>query len=52
MLQDLTRGRTTEIDFINGAVVARGRIHDVATPYNSCIVDLIKFRESLAGQGA
>jgi 2-dehydropantoate 2-reductase len=52
MLQDLTRGRTTEIDFLNGAVVARGRKHHIATPYNSCIVDLIKFRESLAGQGA
>jgi 2-dehydropantoate 2-reductase len=52
MLQDLTRGRTTEIDFLNGAVVAKGRKHNIATPYNSCIVDLIKFRESLAGQGA
>lgn len=47
MLQDLTRGRTTEIGFINGAVVEKGRTHAIPTPYNSFIVDLIRFRESL-----
>jgi len=51
MLQDLARGRKTEIGFINGAVVEKGRIHGIPTPYNACIVDLIHFRESLAGQG-
>jgi 2-dehydropantoate 2-reductase len=48
MLQDITRGKKTEIDFINGAVVQKGKLHSVPTPYNSCIVDLIKFRETLA----
>ena len=51
MLQDLSRGRKTEIGFINGAVVEKGRVHQIPTPYNSCIVDLIRFRESLAGRG-
>ena len=50
MLQDLTRGKKTEIDFINGAVVEKGRVRGVATPVNACIADLIRFRES-AGAG-
>ena len=29
MLQDLTRSRTTEIGFINGAVVEKGRAHGI-----------------------
>ena len=48
MLQDLSRGRTTEIGFLNGAVVEKGRDHAIPTPYNDFIVDLIRFRESLA----
>ena len=51
MLQDLSRGKKTEIDFINGAVVAKGKDHGIPTPYNSFIVDLIKFRESLGTGG-
>jgi len=51
MLQDLERGKKTEIDFTNGAVVAKGTEHNVATPYNSFIVDLIQFRESLGARG-
>ncbi len=50
MLQDLTRGRMTEIGFINGAVVEKGRAHGIPTPYNAFIVDLIRFKESLAGR--
>jgi 2-dehydropantoate 2-reductase len=50
MLQDLSRGRTTEIGFINGAVVEKGRLHGIPTPYNAFIVDLIRFRESLSGR--
>jgi 2-dehydropantoate 2-reductase len=49
MLQDLSRGRTTEIGFLNGAVVEKGRAHAIPTPYNACIADLIRFRESLSG---
>jgi len=51
MLQDITRGRRTEIDFLNGAVVMKARRHGIPTPYNSAIVDLIRFRESLAAGG-
>jgi len=51
MFQDLSRGRRTEIDFINGAVVAKGREHGIPTPCNAMMVDLIKFRESLAKNG-
>jgi 2-dehydropantoate 2-reductase len=50
MLQDLSRGRTTEIGFINGAVVEKGRHHGIPTPCNAFIVDLIRFRESLSGR--
>ncbi len=44
MLYDLDNGATTEIDFINGAVVATGRRAAVPTPYNETIVRLVKAR--------
>ena len=47
MLQDLSRGRATEIDFLNGAIATRGAALGIATPVNSCLVDLVRFRESL-----
>lgn len=47
MLMDLVRGRRTEIDFMNGAVVAAGARHRIETPVNACIADLIRFRETL-----
>jgi 2-dehydropantoate 2-reductase len=52
MLQDISRGRPTEIDFLNGAIVAKGAVHGIPTPVNSCMVDLVKFRESLKTAGA
>ena len=48
MLQDLARGRPTEIDFLNGAIAAIGASHGVPAPVNTCIADLVRFRESLA----
>ncbi len=45
MLYDLDNGAKTEIDFINGAVVATGRRAAVPTPYNETIVRLVKARE-------
>lgn len=45
MLQDIEAGRGTEIDFINGAVVARGERHGVPTPVNDTLCRLIRFRE-------
>lgn len=49
MLQDLARGRPTEIDFLNGAIAAIGARHGVPAPVNACIADLVRFREALAG---
>lgn len=45
MLQDVERGRRTEIDVINGAVVEAGRRSGVATPFNQSMVWLIKALE-------
>jgi 2-dehydropantoate 2-reductase len=42
MLQDFRRNKPTEIDFINGAIAARGRKHGIATPVNEFVVALIK----------
>lgn len=47
MAFDLEVGHQTEIDHINGAIVAAGRRAGVPTPYNDAIVNLIKARESL-----
>jgi 2-dehydropantoate 2-reductase len=40
MLQDVMRGRRTEIDQLNGHVVAEGRRVGVRTPFNAKIVEL------------
>ncbi len=47
MLQDILRGRRTEIDYINGAVVRIGAEHGIETPYNSAVVSMVKAKESL-----
>lgn len=49
MLQDVTRGVKTEIDFINGAVVRLGRQHGVPTPVNDTLVAAIKGIEFTPG---
>lgn len=41
MLQDLEKGKTTEVDAINGSVCAAGRAAGVPTPYNDRVVQLI-----------
>jgi 2-dehydropantoate 2-reductase len=40
-LQSIRRGRPTEIDFLNGEIVALGQQVGVATPYNSRVVELV-----------
>lgn len=35
--QSLTRGKTLEVDFLNGEIVALGRAHGVATPTNAVL---------------
>jgi 2-dehydropantoate 2-reductase len=42
MLHDLERGRTTEVDFINGYVVELGRRLGVAAPANAAIVEAVR----------
>jgi 2-dehydropantoate 2-reductase len=46
MLQDILRGAPTEIDVINGAVVAKGREVGVPTPVNLLLTQLIKALEA------
>jgi len=44
-LLDHEAGRPSEIDFINGAVVARGDSIGMASPVNSTLVGLVKVKE-------
>lgn len=41
MLQDLEKGKLTEVDSINGAVCAAGKACGTATPFNDTVVRLI-----------
>lgn len=53
MSQDLIRGRRTEIDTINGAVVAAARRHDIDAVLNQTMVSLVHGRETaLLGRDA
>lgn len=45
MLQDLERGVPTEVEAMNGVIVARGAKHGVATPWNRLMLRLIRGRE-------
>jgi 2-dehydropantoate 2-reductase len=52
MLQDVEAKRPTEIDVINGAIVAAGRKVGIATPVNDTMVWLIKaVQESYLAEG-
>jgi 2-dehydropantoate 2-reductase len=42
MLQDVEAGRETEIDFLNGAIVAFGERHGVDAPLNRALTALVK----------
>ena len=46
MLQDLRRGRSTEIDYMNGAVAALGVEHGIPCPVNQGLTDIIKAMET------
>ena len=48
MAQDVARGRATEVDYMNGHVVAEGARHSVPTPASAAVVELI--HETEAGQ--
>ena len=46
MLQDIRAGKRTEIDALNGAVVALGQQHGVATPTNTVVTRMVRFMET------
>jgi 2-dehydropantoate 2-reductase len=46
MAQDVTKGRPTEIDYMNGHVVAKGRERGVPTPVSAAVVDVMHEIES------
>jgi 2-dehydropantoate 2-reductase len=46
MLQDLRRGRPTEIDYMNGAVAALGEDRDIPCPVNAGLTAIIKAMEA------
>jgi 2-dehydropantoate 2-reductase len=48
MLVDLDNGAPTEIEILNGAIIAAGRRAGVPTPYNETMVRLIRAKEALA----
>lgn len=50
-LQDLQKGRRTEIDHLNGAVVALGARYGIACPVNAALTTLIKQLETQAHHG-
>jgi len=41
MAQDVVKERPTEIDYMNGHVVAQGRVRGVPTPVSAAVVDTI-----------
>jgi 2-dehydropantoate 2-reductase len=45
MYADLQAGRRSEVMFLNGAVVALGKLHQIDTPVNQRIVELVQQRE-------
>lgn len=50
MLQDLQKGKRTEIDSLNGRIVKLGRQHGVPVPVNACLTRAIKRMEKHAPQ--
>ncbi|MBM7866159.1 2-dehydropantoate 2-reductase [Heliobacterium gestii] len=51
MLQDLRRGRPTEVDSLNGAIVRLGKRYGVSTPTNEMLTHLLKTKESIVLTG-
>jgi 2-dehydropantoate 2-reductase len=41
MLQDLEKGKKTEVDYINGIISDYGRKYQVPTPFNDTVVRII-----------
>ncbi len=47
MLQDIERGKRTEIDYLNGAIVSMGKRYKIETPVNETITNVVKMLEKL-----
>jgi len=45
MLQDIERGKRTEIDFINGAIIRKADELGIEVPYNRTLISLVKALE-------
>ncbi|MFK7889944.1 MAG: ketopantoate reductase family protein [Granulosicoccus sp.] len=45
MLQDLLAGKRTEVDALNGAIVAMGKRHGIDTPLNATLATLVRLAE-------
>ena len=50
MLQDLERGRPTEIEAINGCIWRYGCEAGIPTPVNATMTRLVRFRERIVGE--
>lgn len=46
MYHDIQKGRPTEIDFLNGAIIQKAQKHKIAVPYNTLVYHLIKMLEN------
>jgi 2-dehydropantoate 2-reductase len=51
MRQDLLKSKPTEIDFMNGAVVALGHRHGIDCPVNAALVAIVKAMERASWHG-
>jgi len=47
MLQDIEKGKKTEIDYLNGFIVGRGKVNGISTPFNEVITQIIKSLEKI-----
>lgn len=50
MLQDISAGRQTEIDVINGAIVQEGERLGIPTPVNMVLASLVRVRQKTYGE--
>ena len=52
MLQDMNRGRKTEIEYLNGAIVRLGKQYDIDTPANEMMRTMVHRKEQLKAIGS
>jgi len=52
MLRDISQGKRTEIDGMNGYLVTLGRRHEISTPVNAYVTDLIEKKALIWRQSA